>query len=259
MTASCTFVSYDLRTTDVDAAEAFYTALLGWEARREGASRVFWAGSRRVGELMALPERARAQGAPAHWLGHIGVEDVEASARRFVALGAQQLGPVQQPAPGEYVALLKDPQGAVVALCSGRGRVGPGAIAWHELNTTDREHAWSCYAELFGWQAAEALELGAEVGTYQVFTWSGIPQNVGGMVNTARLPSIHTHWLFYLPVKDLDATIPVLQSLGGKLLNGPMQVPSGDRVAQCEDPQGAAFALYQSASDALSAEPLAPR
>jgi uncharacterized protein len=251
MTAPHPFVSYALRTTEVDAAEAFYTELLGWEVRREGAFREFWAGSRRVGALMALPERARAQGAPAHWLGHVGVEDVEAAARRFVALGAQQLGPVQQPAPGESVALLKDPQGAVVALCSGRGNTAPGAIAWHELHTTDRERAWACYAELFGWQAAGAFELGASVGTYSLFKWSDAGTPVGGMVNTARLPGVHTHWLFYLPVKDLDATIPLLRQRGGTLVNGPMQVPSGDRVAQCEDPQGAAFALYQSASDAV--------
>jgi uncharacterized protein len=251
MTDSSPFVSYDLRTTDVDAAEAFYTALLGWEVRREGASRGFWAGAQRVGALMALPERARAQGAPAHWLGHVGVEDVEAAARRFVALGAQPLGPVQQPSPGESMALLKDPQGAVVALCSGRVKANPEVIAWHELHTTDRERAWACYAELFGWQEAGAFELGVSVGTYQLFNWSDVGTPVGGMVNTARLLGVHTHWLFYLPVKDLDVTIPLLRQWGGTLVNGPMQVPSGDRVAQCEDPQGAAFALYQSASDAV--------
>ncbi|TMA59700.1 MAG: VOC family protein, partial [Deltaproteobacteria bacterium] len=27
-------------------------------------------------------------------------------------------------------------------------------------------------------------------------------------------------------------------------INGPMEVPGGDRVAQCVDPQGATFALH---------------
>jgi predicted enzyme related to lactoylglutathione lyase len=31
---------------------------------------------------------------------------------------------------------------------------------------------------------------------------------------------------------------------GGQVLNGPMDVPGGDRVAQCLDPQGAPFALH---------------
>jgi uncharacterized protein len=246
MATPSTFVSYDLRTTDLEAAQAFYAGLMDWQVQRSGESRVFCAGEQRVGELMALPERARAQGAPAHWLGHIGVDDVDASARRFVALGGQMLGPVQQPAQGQRVAILKDPQGAVFAMSSGRSGVGLGAVAWHELNTTDREHAWSSYSELFGWRATEALELGPEVGTYQLFTWDGAGRNVGGMANTARLPSIHTHWLFYLTVEDLEASVEKVRSLGGRVLNnGAMLLSGGDRVAQCEDPQGAAFALRQ--------------
>jgi hypothetical protein len=35
--------------------------------------------------------------------------------------------------------------------------------------------------------------------------------------------------------------------LGGKLLVGPMEVPGGDLVAQCLDPQGGAFVLHSSA------------
>ena len=33
--------------------------------------------------------------------------------------------------------------------------------------------------------------------------------------------------------------------LGGTLMNGPMDVPDGGRVAQLSDPQGAIFALNQ--------------
>jgi predicted enzyme related to lactoylglutathione lyase len=32
---------------------------------------------------------------------------------------------------------------------------------------------------------------------------------------------------------------------GGSVLNGPMEVPGGDTIAQCMDPQGAAFSLHQ--------------
>jgi len=31
---------------------------------------------------------------------------------------------------------------------------------------------------------------------------------------------------------------------GGQVMHGPMEVPGGDRVAQCMDPQRAAFALH---------------
>jgi predicted enzyme related to lactoylglutathione lyase len=38
-----------------------------------------------------------------------------------------------------------------------------------------------------------------------------------------------------------------VKELGGTVLNGPMEVPGGDMVAQCLDPQGAAFALHSTA------------
>jgi hypothetical protein len=34
---------------------------------------------------------------------------------------------------------------------------------------------------------------------------------------------------------------------GGKILNGPMEVPGGDWVVNCMDPQGAAFSLHHRA------------
>lgn len=243
MVTAGAFVSYDLRTTDLDAAEAFYGAVAGWRVPRSGDSRAFFAGEQRVGSLMALPERARAQGAPAHWLGQVGVEDVEASARRVVALGGQQLGPVLPTADGGRLATLKDAQGAVFAVSSGGRERRPEVIVWHELYTTDRARAWSAYAELFGWRASSLLELGPPVGAYQLFTWEGAERDMGAMGDMARLPGVHTHWLFYLAVKDLDAALAKTRELGGVVINGPMQVPGGSRVAQCEDPQGAAFAL----------------
>ena len=35
-----------------------------------------------------------------------------------------------------------------------------------------------------------------------------------------------------------------VKALGGQVLNGPMDVPGGDRIAQCLDPQGAAFPVH---------------
>ena len=34
-------------------------------------------------------------------------------------------------------------------------------------------------------------------------------------------------------------------SRGGRLLNGPQEIPGGDLVAQLADPHGALFALHQ--------------
>jgi uncharacterized protein len=242
------FCWYELRTTDPNAARAFYAEVTGWHVEPSGdSSLVFHAGASRVGGLVELPERARAHGAPAHWLGHLCVEDIDASVHRMIARGSQRLGPVQQAADGRRVALLRDPEGAVLALCSGGDAWSREGVAWHELHTTDHEQAWATYAELFGWKATETLSLGPEAGPYQMFSWAGSDRSVGGMASTARAPHIHTHWLFYLTVADLDVSLARVRSLGGTVVNGPMEVRGGDRIAQCEDPQGAAFALRQHA------------
>lgn len=240
-----TFCWYELRTTDTKAAQAFYAGAVGLDIRDEAGRLAFWLGGQLVGEISTLPERAAALGAPSHWLGHISVVDVEASAGRFVALGANRLGPSRRTVDSMDVAILRDPLGAVVALTF-RTRPEPHlGLAWHELHTRDHGRAFSVYADLFGWRPTEALDLGRELGTYQMFSWHGAGQSVGGMISSARLPGIHPHWLFYFTVDDLDRSLAEVVSRGGRVLNGPVVVPSGARVAQCEDPQSAAFALQE--------------
>jgi hypothetical protein len=53
------------------------------------------------------------------------------------------------------------------------------------------------------------------------------------------------HWMLYIRVPDVDKAAERVKALGGKILHGPVDVPGGDRIAQCADPQSAAFALHQ--------------
>jgi predicted enzyme related to lactoylglutathione lyase len=114
-----------------------------------------------------------------------------------------------------------------------------GRIGWHELYATDWAQALAFYRALFGWQQAEAIDLGA-MGTYQTFSVGG--ETIGGMFN--KPPAIPaTFWLFYVNVDDIDAALARVTAAGGQILNGPMQVPGGDWIIQAQDPQGAMFAL----------------
>jgi predicted enzyme related to lactoylglutathione lyase len=54
-------------------------------------------------------------------------------------------------------------------------------------------------------------------------------------------------WLYYIEVDDLDAALGRVKAMGGKVLQGPVAVPTGARIAQLLDPQGAAFALHEQA------------
>ena len=118
-------------------------------------------------------------------------------------------------------------------------------MTWHQLHTTRLEAAWAFYSELFGWRETRALELGEDIGTYQLFAWDGVERSVGAMAETARQPHIHTHWLFHFPTDDIDAAVDATRKLGGTVVHGPTGVPGGSRVAACDDLQGGAFGLRE--------------
>lgn len=64
-------------------------------------------------------------------------------------------------------------------------------------------------------------------------------------MNTPKeMAQVPPNWGLYFRVNDLDAAIERLKASGGKVLNGPMEVPGGDRVVNCMDPQGAACSLH---------------
>ena len=54
------------------------------------------------------------------------------------------------------------------------------------------------------------------------------------------------NWLQYIQVDSADGAAERVKANGGQVLNGPMDVPGGDRIAQCLDPQGGAFAVHSS-------------
>lgn len=222
------FCRFVLRTTDVEAARAFYASLLG----DVGADL----------DIEPLPEAAAARGAPAHWLGHIGVDDVEAAARAFVERGATRLGPTRPLAGGE-AAIVRDPGGAVVAVATKPSSPTSTSVVWHGLNTTDLERAAACYRELFGWQTTDRLDLGA-LGVHHRFAWHAGGTNVGSMADIAGRPGVHPHWLYHFRVPALDPALTAVRAAGGVVMS-PIELPGGDRIAVCDDAQGAAFALRE--------------
>jgi hypothetical protein len=248
------FVWHELMTSDVDAAKAFYTEVIGWKTQPfDGGPKpytMFCVGEQPIGGVMTLPDEAKAQGAPNHWLGHVYTGDVDATAAKVAGLGGKVLTDVREiPTVGRF-AIIQDPQGAVFSAYQPAGDPpggagdGNGSISWNELNTTDYEAGWKFYGELFGWKETESMDMGPEHGTYFMFTDAGGDKAMGGMSNAATVLGTPPYWLYYATVDDLDAALERTKSHGGQVLNGPMDVPGGERVAQCMDPQGAAFALH---------------
>ena len=65
-----------------------------------------------------------------------------------------------------------------------------------------------------------------------------------GIAGCKLSPGPPAYWLYYVTVPDVREKIDQVKQLGGQVVNGPQEVPGGDIVAQCVDPQGAAFALH---------------
>lgn len=232
------FVRFDLRTTDVDAARRFYADAIGLDLDADTQTLAVW----------ELHEQARARGAPAHWLGSIGVEELEAKAGRLRELGSESLGPpVLKRDDGISFSTLRDPLGAPVAVREAKGAPTHSPVAWHQLSTTDVDRAWQIYSELFAWSDRGVVEIPGLAIENHLFAWEADGQVVGGMANTARLPGVHTHWQFFFPVADLDQAIEKIRANGGNALP-PSSLSNGARLAAAEDPQGAAFGILQPAS-----------
>jgi uncharacterized protein len=241
------FVWYDLMTTDPAKAAEFYTRVIGWGTSNWEAATAYtmWTNnSVPLGGVMTLPPEA---GAP-HWLAYISTSDMNATVRQTTDLGGKVLiGPKDVPTVGSF-AVLKDPQGATFAAFTSasdspgqEGPPQPGEFSWHELATHDHPAALRFYQALFGWEKTSYMDMG-EMGGYQMYGRNGV--ELGGMFNKpADMPGSPA-WLHYIMVEDVHRAVEAAKGQGARIVNGPMEVPGGDWIAQGMDPQGAMFAVH---------------
>jgi predicted enzyme related to lactoylglutathione lyase len=252
------FVWHELATTDPAAAEPFYRDVVGWTAQPWGDAganmdyTLWMANGVPLGGMMRLPAEAAAMGAPPSWLGYVEVDDADATVARAKELGATVLmGPHSADGVGRF-AIMRDPQGAVFACITSAKAPAPETdpkpleFSWHELLTNDWKAAEQFYAELFGWKKQSEFDMGP-MGTYFMFGRDRF--TYGGMMNKPAEMPAPPHWLHYVYVPDsADAAAERGTRAGGQVVNGPMEVPGGDRVAALVDPQGAAFAVHSKAA-----------
>ena len=245
------FVWCELMTSDMKAAESFYSKVVGWKPvpfAPDGSYTVFNNANGGVGGVMKLPDQAKRMGTPPNWIMYVGTPNVDDTVMRIVQLGGRvHKQPENIPNVGRF-AVVQDPFGATFALLTPtpppgspeRKRGGIGDFSWFELYTPNPDGAWKFYETLFGWEKTSAMDMG-EMGVYQMFgRGGGIPN--GGIMKPP--PGAPASWMPYALVKDARAAAAVALANGGKIVNGPMQVPGGDWIAQGIDPQGAMFAVH---------------
>ena len=243
------YVWHELLTTDPKAAESFYTEVVGWKTQVFEGQYTMWVSSQGpMGGVMALPEEAKKMGAPPHWTAYVEVASTDATCAEAKKLGGKvYVEPMDIPKVGR-MAVLADPQGATMSIIQSASdmapheRTKPGEFCWGELVTTDVEGALRFYGPLFGWKKLSDFDMGP-MGKYTIYGLGDL--QLGGMFPKPKDQPMPTAFLHYMQVAELETAIAKAKSKGAKLLNGPMDVPGGARIAQLMDPQGAAFALHE--------------
>lgn len=126
-----------------------------------------------------------------------------------------------------------------------------GRFVWFDLMTPDPEAAKAFYTAVTGW--------GTTVweGAQPYMMWTAGETPVGGtmkMPEAAVAGGARPHWLAYVSVPDVDATVAKARELGGNVMVQPMDIPTVGRFAVITDPQGAMIAPFAPEKDAPERE-----
>jgi uncharacterized protein len=101
-----------------------------------------------------------------------------------------------------------------------------------EVLGKDQEALKGFYTELFGWKASDIASASGEPYALIEAEEGGIAGGIG-----AARDGIEGHVTFYVGVDDLEAALDKAESLGGKRLTAPMDIPNG-QIAHFADPEG---------------------
>ncbi|ANY19969.1 27 kDa antigen Cfp30B [Tsuneonella dongtanensis] len=254
------FVWYELMTTDVDAAEAFYGPLIGWTYEAGGPAgidyRAFSAGDTQIGGVLGLTDEMTAGGARPAWVGYVRVDDVP---KALTAIrdrgGSVTMEGGEVPGVGPF-AMVADPQGAMFYVIDDRSGQPGGAFAkyapqvghcaWNELATSDPERAKAFYGQLFGWVKDGEMDMGP-MGTYEFLRHGDY--GIGAVM--PKMPQMPvSSWSFYFRVPDIDAAARAIPANGGTIIQEPIEIPGGEFSLMAIDPQGAAFGLVGARKEA---------
>jgi predicted enzyme related to lactoylglutathione lyase len=118
-------------------------------------------------------------------------------------------------------------------------------VWWNELRTTDEKASTYFYSKLFGWGmfqfgASDPSKPPGESEPGYTVWMSGWTQ-AGGMMRTVG--DTPPGWLPFIAVSNVDDCARRCESLGGKVLERPFDVPNSGRFAVLQDPLGAVFGI----------------
>ncbi|MFG2133905.1 VOC family protein [Streptomyces sp. NPDC048751] len=243
----------DLGAPDVQAAAAFYAAVLGWEYESMGEG-MDGGMFRKDGKIVAGLGKLTEEGARSAWMIYYTVTDADATTQ-----AVERAGGTVRVAPrdlGEWgrMAQYNDPAGAQFAAWQPGQNAGfeladePGSLSWTELYTSDAAGAREFYGDVFGWQFND-MDLPGGGGTYTLITPAGLPEErmQGGLMELRAedlsLTNGRPYWHPVFAVADSDAAVAKVTENGGSVQMGPADAEGVGRLAVCLDPSNADFVV----------------
>jgi predicted enzyme related to lactoylglutathione lyase len=238
----------DLGSHDLEATNAFYTALFGWTAHvspdpATGGYTIFHRGDDPVAAAGPLFNKAQ----PPAWTWYAATPDVDETARKVEAAGGKVLMAPMDVVDVGRMAVFIDVNGTPFSAWQARAFAGaalvnePGAFSWNELMTRNPEGAAEFYGQVLGWTTKVSANPALP---YTEFQLDG--RSIAGMmpmIGDAWPADLPDHWMIYFAVEDTDAACEKIRKLGGSVSVLPTDIPGTGRFAVCGDPTEAYFSV----------------
>jgi predicted enzyme related to lactoylglutathione lyase len=248
------FAWIELATTDQNAAKSFYAELFGWGFRDDPIGptdfyTMFQVEGRNAAAAYTMSVKETLGGMPPHWNIYISVTSADETTAKATTLGGAVLaGPFDVMNHGR-MSVLQDPTGAAFCIWEPKDHPGLGiagqanTLCWADLSTPDQQKAIDFYSGLFGYKIS-----GSTVGDSGYLHIENGSEMIGGIQDPAfRAQNRPPFWLIYIAVDDCGAMTEKAKSLGATVYMGPEAMENVGTLTVLADPQGAVFALFQSA------------
>lgn len=247
----------DLSSIDLDRSKTFYEQLFGWEFEDAGPQMNHYHMVRQNGALvggamdvegMTCPD---GDPLPSCWTVYLAVDDIDARAQKATENGGQLVnGPHPAGAAGKFAVLL-DPSQAAVGMWQAGDTEGyefsgeTGTPVWFEVLTQDFDSASRFYTETFDFSLVPMQTPMDSDGDSARYSTNGPEaEATSGICDVAGFVPVDegSFWRVYFAVDGCEEAVEKIESLGGKLLDGPEDSPFG-RIATVEDSTGASFQI----------------
>jgi predicted enzyme related to lactoylglutathione lyase len=238
----------ELVTPNPKQAAEFYTKLFGWKIdQKSDAKGGYWLISHEgtpIGGIVQMPTSVR--NASGEWICSVSVPDVDGLVGRANANGATTLlAPTNFDGRGRS-ALIRDPQGAPIALLRAkdgdpvRTAASNNGWLWTELWSQNMAGSVQFYEQAFG----AATERKRDGQRDYILLKTNAGKEMAGIV-ASPVANVRSHWVSYVKVADPAAVVSRAKELGAKVLLEPRADVRGGSLGVFLDPTGAPVAVQR--------------